>query len=238
MFQGIPAQAFLFAILGGVLPTILWLRFWFLEDEAKSEPKGMIALMFIGGMITVLIALPLERIVANLLFNINHVVIAAAAIEEIVKLLIVFLVAFNPRFIDQPTDYALYLITGALGFAALENTLFLLEPITQSDLAVTLMTGNLRFLGATVLHTVASAAIGIAMGLAFYRKGFSKFIHLVFGLATAIVLHGLFNYLIIRGTVQNTVIMFATLWVSAILLLLMFEKLKHMKPITKINEQS
>jgi RsiW-degrading membrane proteinase PrsW (M82 family) len=184
-------------------------------------------------MITVLLAIPAETFIAEWIYNITHVVISAAAIEEILKFSIIFLIAFSPKFIDEPTDYALFLITGGLGFAALENTLFLLEPITNKDVAVSLLTGNLRFLGATVLHTVASASAGIALGLAFYQSKLSKIIHGFFGLCTAITLHALFNYLILQSTVQNTVIMFATLWVSAVLLLLMFEKLKNLQPIHK-----
>ena len=101
MFDGLSIKSIIFALLGGVLPTIVWLRFWFKsEDQESKEPIGMIALMFVGGMITVLLAIPAETFIAEWIYNITHVVISAAAIEEILKFSIIFLIAFSPKFID------------------------------------------------------------------------------------------------------------------------------------------
>jgi len=74
---------------------------------------------------------------------------------------VVFLIAFHSTYLDEPIDYAIYLITGALGFAAVENILFLIEPALQQDISFIIETGTLRFLGATVLHSVLAAILGI-----------------------------------------------------------------------------
>lgn len=225
---GIDIKTLGVALLSGILPTFLWLRFWWREDECHREPKVMLVLTFVAGMISVMIALSLERVVADMLYNTTHIIVAAATIEEILKLIVVGIMAFSIRFINEPTDYALYLITGALGFAALENTLFLIEPLTHQDVTVTILTGNLRYLGSTVLHTVASATIGAFLGLAFYKSNFVKMVHGVIGILTAITLHTLFNFFIMKGTAESIVTVFAILWASAILLLVVFEKLKQL----------
>ncbi len=39
------------AFLGGVLPSLLWLWFWIKEESKKPEPKGLLAVVFILGMV-------------------------------------------------------------------------------------------------------------------------------------------------------------------------------------------
>jgi RsiW-degrading membrane proteinase PrsW (M82 family) len=227
MIFGIEFKTILAAALGGILPTILWLRFWW-NDDKHNHGKGILILTFAAGMVSVMIALPLEQLAAGFLFSTTNLIIVAASIEEIIKFLIVALIAFSAFCIKGPTDYARFLITGALGFAALENTLFLIEPITHQGTVISILTGNLRFLGATVLHTVASASIGAIIGLAYYKSYFSKILHMFIGLLTAITLHTVFNFFIMKGTTESMVTVLAVVWVSAILLLVVFEKLKQL----------
>lgn len=227
---GIPLPTLGFALIGGVVPTFFWLWFWLREDGEKPEPKGLIFLTFIAGMLGVLIVLPIENWLYHRFYNNMAVIISTAFAEELVKYFLVALVAFKTRFFDETLDPAIYMITGALGFAALENTLFLIEPIISKDFAITFFTGNLRFLGATVLHVVCSAVVGIAVGLAFYKKPAAKRAHLLFGLLTAGVLHALFNFFIMKSTTENVITVFGIVWVVAVIIMLLFEKLKRMEP--------
>ena len=55
-------QTILFALLGGVLPALLWLWFWLKEDKKRPEPRGLILLAFIAGMLTVPVVLPFEKL--------------------------------------------------------------------------------------------------------------------------------------------------------------------------------
>ena len=47
----------------------------------------------------------------------------------------------------------------------------------------------MRFIGATLLHVVASATIGIFISFAFYKNRFSKFFMTIIGLIVAVTLH-------------------------------------------------
>ena len=140
----------------------------------------------------------------------------------------VAIVALNSPYADEPIDFPIYMITAALGFAALENVLFLLNPAALADTVISLLTGNLRFLGATLLHAMSSATIGIAIGLSFYRGWFLKKIYLIWGIVGAIALHSIFNFFIIRGGGENFFRVFGLLWVVTVIVLLFFEKLKRM----------
>ncbi|MEK7662336.1 MAG: PrsW family glutamic-type intramembrane protease [Patescibacteria group bacterium] len=221
-------QTISIALAGGIIPSILWLWFWLKEDRAHPEPRGLIILSFLAGMAGVALVFPLEKLaLANLPAGVP-VIIAWAAIEELVKFGAALLIALKTKFLDEPIDYVIYMITVALGFAGLENALFLMNTAQKSGLADMLATQNMRFIGASLLHVIASSSIGIAMAISFYRGWFSRKLYLFAGIATAILLHTLFNFFIIKGTDIDIFTVFGFVWVVAVIFLLIFEKIKRM----------
>ena len=216
------------AFFGGILPSILWLLFWLREDHKNPEPKGLLAIAFVMGMITVMIVLPIQKIIQSFAWPNGWELVAWAGTEEILKLLTVLLVVSSTNQADEPMDWPIYIITLALGFAAVENTLFLLQPITVGDTAVGLLTGHLRFLGATLLHTISSGIIGISMGLSFYMGSLRKKLYVLLGVLLAVALHSIFNFFIIKNGGSDFLKVFAFLWVGAIIVMLVFEKLRRM----------
>ncbi|MFA7191709.1 MAG: PrsW family glutamic-type intramembrane protease [Candidatus Paceibacterota bacterium] len=223
-------KTLIYAVLGGALPAILWLWFWLRqEDGDDKEPTGLIIMSFVLGGVMVLLAIWLQRYSATLILDKTWQIIAFAAIEEILKMLAVIVVVFGSGHIDQPIDYPMYFIAAALGFAALENVFFLINPLQVDGTVVGLLTGNLRFLGSTLLHAIASSMIGSAFGLAFYIKRFKKR-YAIIGLLLAITLHSLFNFFIMKGSGENFLSVFGFLWVVAIINILIFEKLRRMSP--------
>lgn len=221
-------QTLLFAILGGAIPAIFWLWFWLRqEDDEDREPKILIGASFMLGAIMVLIAIWLEKYSLNYISSHSSQVIWWATIEEIIKLAGVMIIIAGTNTIRKPIDYPMYFIAVALGFAALENILYLLKPIDVDGTVVGLLTGNLRFLGSTLLHAIASSMIGSALGLSFYMKG-NRAIYLISGLLCAIILHSVFNFFIMKGNGENFLNVFGFLWVVAIINILIFEKLRRM----------
>ena len=218
----------LFAILGGVMPAVFWLWFWLKEEDEKNpEPKWLIIMTFILGAIIVLVAICIERFSLNFISGHTTQVIVWAAIEEILKLVAVAFILFGSKIVREPIDYPMYFIACALGFAAFENMLYLLHPLEASGTVVGLLTGNLRFLGSTLLHAIASGMIGSALGLSFFIKQ-SRGMYLFIGVICAIVLHSIFNFFIMKGDGENFLSVFGFLWVVAIINILIFEKLKRM----------
>ncbi len=218
----------LIALAGGMVPAIFWLHFWLREDKDNPEPTGLLFLTFIMGMFAVILVLPVEKFIATLSNDSNILTILWAAAEELMKFAAVFIIALKSQEVDQPVDYPIYFITCALGFAALENALFLIYPITVNDTTVSLLTGNLRFMGATLLHATSSALIGISLGLAFFQSKGVKFIYCVGGVIFSVALHSIFNFFIIENNGINFLQVFAFLWVVSIIIMLLFEKLRRM----------
>jgi len=215
------------AFLGGVIPSFIWLWFWLREDKLNPEPRGLLSIIFILGMLSVFLVIPIQKFIqANVSAN-NLQIIGWAGVEELVKYLVVVLIVYKTNIANEPIDWAIFLITAALGFAAFENTLFLIKPFSLDQTTVGLMTSQLRFLGSTLLHTVASGIIGIFIGLSFYLGRFAKAVYLLIGILFAIALHSTFNFFIMNNNGGNVLNIFAFLWVAAVINLLLFEKLRR-----------
>ncbi len=225
----ISTETALFAFLGGVLPAMIWLYFLLKEDSRCPEPKTMIMLAVIAGALSVPLVLPLERLAILALPAGVPVIIAWAAIEETIKYGLAALVVLWRKSVNESVDMVIYMLTVALGFAALENVLFLIAPFSGGNILEGLLTGNLRFVGSTLLHVVASSTIGFAMAFAFMKPRWVRTIYTTIGLILAIALHALFNFLIIDGNGSYTLFAFFVVWSGAVVFFALFELLKYIR---------
>lgn len=222
-------RVLILAFLGGIIPSLFWLWFWLKEDEENPEPTILLTVVFVMGMLAVLIVLPIQKFIQTHIGSQNIELLLWASTEEIMKYLAVLIILYKTNYADKPIDWPIYLITAALGFAALENTLFLIKPISVADGAtVALLTGHLRFLGSTLLHTIASGVIGITIGMSLHLGRFMKKIFLIIGFLVAISLHTAFNFFIIKNDGNDFLKVFAFLWVVTIVIMLLFEKVRRM----------
>lgn len=229
------------ACAGGILPALAWLWFWRREDSAHPEPRRLIALAFFAGMITVAVVIPVEKFFASfisgqILFPITAAMATTltfmvwSAIEEIFKYIAARVTVLRRREDDEPIDPVIYMVTVALGFAAAENTLFLLSPLAGSTVLQSVMTGNLRFVGATLLHVLSSAVIGVALGIAFYKRRTVRRRYIIVGVILASLLHAAFNFLILNTAQEHLLRTFVFVWVGVITLLAVLEFIKRILP--------
>ncbi len=223
--------AIMYACLGGILPALFWLLFLLREDARAPEPKQIIALTFLAGMAAVVLALPLEHLACTTLGGCGAttpkiVIVAWAMIEEVLKYAVVAAAVLWRKCVDEPIDLVIYMITAALGFAALENTLFLIAPFSGGHWLDGFLTGNLRFVGSTLLHVVASSSIGFALGFSFGRLRHERILLAIGGLILAVALHTIFNFLIISEDGSTTLAAFFTVWTGVIVFFALFEVLK------------
>lgn len=214
------------AFLGGLLPALLWLFFWLLEDRCEPEPKRYIFFSFVAGMFAVALVLPLERLAATYFTGVT-LLFAWAALEEVLKFAAAYFVALRARVFDEPLDAVIYMVTAALGFSALENTLFLWAPLQEGDVLRTIVTGDLRFIGATLLHTLSSATIGLTLALSFYKPPEIRRLAATGGVILAIVLHTLFNFFILGRSGGMTFWIFLCIWFGILAVLLFVERVKR-----------
>lgn len=226
-----------FALILGVIPSFAWL-FFFLKEDVHPEPKKMIVITFLSGLIAALFALFVEYILARKVVFLhleNYGIISLlimAGVEEIVKFFCVFLLIKESRHFDEPIDAMIYMVTAALGFAAFENlaiTLNLSFASLPHDLIFNQMTATtvFRFIGATLLHALSSAVVGFWWAMGIMRHRSKKFIFN--GLIIAVLLHTLFNYLILM---YKDTIIYPTIFLSiiAFFIFLDFDQLRKKNP--------
>jgi len=220
--------------LGGIIPSLLWLWFWIKEEEKTPEPKKILMIIFIIGMIAVFFVQPIQKLIQENINSHEWQLILWATSEEIIKYLAVLVILYRTNYIKEAIDWPIFLITSALGFAALENALFLIKPLSMGENTIGLLTGQLRFLGSTLLHAVSSGILGIAFGISLYIKGFERKWYIITGFILAIALHSIFNFFIIKIKIDEgnyfleILKVFSFLWVVTIIVMLLFEKVRRM----------
>jgi len=231
----VEATHFAIAFLGGLIPAILWLWFWLREDKQNPEPLFLIIITFIAGMAVVPAAIPLQQLACNL-FQAGicqptgqNLLIVWVIIEELLKYAAALMVILWHTTVDEPIDYIIYLIVIALGFAAMENALYLFNWLqSMHDAGNIMIQGKFRVIGSTLLHVLASGTIGVCLALTYYRSNLQKVVAGTIGLFIAIILHALFNSFIIKESESGETILgvFMFVWMGVIVLFLLFEKVK------------
>lgn len=232
MLSDLSLTTFLIALATGILPSLFWLFFWLQEDRIHPEPRSMILRCFVGGMASIIIVFPLQWIVDLSLSRGNItllVVILWALIEELAKFFIFWLLAERSRYDDEPIDPVIYMIAVALGFAAIENVFYVLDPASRETIFSMLSLGNSRFIGSTLLHVLSSATLGSFIGFSFYKTKIHQKTHTLIGIFFATLIHAIFNIGLTQG--ENFIFSFLFIWVGIVILIVILEKLKFLKPL-------
>jgi RsiW-degrading membrane proteinase PrsW (M82 family) len=227
-------ETVLAAAAGGVLPALAWLWFWRREDSKHPEPRRLIALAFLGGMVAVAIVIPIQKAVEPYIPDQTLLFTAWSFIEEITKYLVALATVLWRREDDEPIDAVIYMVTVALGFAAIENTLFLLNPdLAGGTLAAVIETADLRAVGATLLHVFSSAVVGVALAVSFYKPKRVHYAYAVGGVILAALLHSAFNFFILNTPEDQVMRTFSFVWIGVIALLAALEWIKRLRPASR-----
>lgn len=240
MAEGVTSFSVFGVFLGGFLPALLWLWFW-LKEDPHPEPRRTLLLSFIFGMAAVPVVLALEYLFYLISVSLGIVRSGAltslvllfgwAFLEEAAKFFTAWWADLRRSVYDEPVDAMIYLITVALGFAALENVLFL-SGLLKEGLFALLLAGNLRFFGASLLHVLTAGVMGASIAFSFFHREHQSR-NIWGGVILATLLHTGFNAFIINSKGPETLFRtFAVLWVLVIILIFLFERVKRIDPQT------
>lgn len=221
-------------LIAAFAPALIWLFFFLREDAVHPEPRKLIAKVFAAGAVA---SIPTFLVQSGFdsLFKGEFVllVILLAFIEEFFKFGAAWLVVRRDKAFDEPLDAMIYMVAASLGFATVENIFITgsAYPLSAS-LGVFLIAGGAlstltyRFLGATLLHVLASTLLGYAWARGWSKKKPLHFIAL--GLVMATVVHAVFNFLIYRFQHENLIIPTLFLILAGFFVLADFEKVKKL----------
>ncbi len=187
-------MTFLGTLLLGFAPGLFWLWFFRRKDDLEPEPRWRLVMVFALGCASALLLLFLLPILGPLVRpgrpgtarDLVEVFVIIAAFEETVKLLAFYLGAWRSKDLDEPLDGILYGIAAALGFASVENVIYL---IATGDAAVVAY----RSFTATLGHVVFTGSMGFFFGVARFRSQPQRFLLMAVGFLLAVGLHGLYD---------------------------------------------
>ncbi|WP_298526721.1 PrsW family glutamic-type intramembrane protease [uncultured Porphyromonas sp.] len=187
----------LLLILSAILPALLFLIFIYRKDLHK-EPRRLLLKSYLIGMILVLPILGTEILLSQtpprgeisvLLYN---AFIVAALSEEGWKLLLLARTTWHSPELDEPIDGIVYAVFVGLGFATVENILYVLQQGFSTSL--------LRALFSVPGHGL----FGVVMGYFYAQARFAptrgkRMQQLALALLLPIAFHGSYNYLIFQS---------------------------------------
>lgn len=117
-----------------VAPTIFLLWFFLNQDRYKHESRKLLTVTFILGALSTLLAAVLELILtivfpegSTVLGIFVYFLFEVALIEESMKYFAVRIYAYRSKLFNEPIDGLIMGVTAALGFATVENVLYVME---------------------------------------------------------------------------------------------------------------
>lgn len=175
-----------------VVPSIL-LIWYFRSRDANPEPAAVLWKTFGLGVLTVIPVLMVALPIASLLKEVEDPVLrgflqaflTAAGPEEFFKFTVVTLYCARHDEFDEPMDGVVYGATASLGFATLENILY----VSSGGLGVAVMRALLAVPG----HAFMGAVMGYFVGQAKFRPT-EKGKLLTLGYFVPFLLHGLYDW--------------------------------------------
>lgn len=188
------AELFLLAIA----PVIILIFYIYIRDKYEKEP---IQLLITGIFFGALISIPItfcERELENLfhspnifLQNLYLSFVVAAATEEAFKFAVLYFLMWRDKNFNEPFDGIVYATIISLGFAMIENILYVLNPRTGGiDTAFT------RAIISVPGHGYFGISMGYFFALAKYEAPLKKK-YMSKAILNPIFLHGLFNFILL-----------------------------------------
>ncbi len=196
-------------------PGLFWLWYFYHRDRYEPEPLPLIARMFFLGMAAALLAYAVETLTGVFIAGMLFTAVAVPVIEESLKFLMVLVFVYRNREFDEPLDGIIYATATALGFATLENLVYLLQ---QPGLSSLVVTGLVRAVLSVPGHALFGVFWGYALGIAKFRPAGNRSTVILAGLLLGIAVHGVFNFLLgqsYTGLVILILIVLPVVWWAA-----------------------
>ncbi|MBC8111071.1 MAG: PrsW family intramembrane metalloprotease [Verrucomicrobia bacterium] len=184
-----------------VAPCLAIAFYIYERDKLDKEPRHLLVMCFILGIVSVSPALDIEEIAAKILEKIHvlpgsnwgytfYYACMIATAEELCKFGFVMWFAYPRKEFDEPFDGITYGVMIGMGFATLENVLYVFqEKAFDEGVKVALM----RMFTAVPAHATFAVLMGYFVGLAKFRRTHTR--RLVFvGLMAAIIFHTAYDF--------------------------------------------
>jgi protease PrsW len=187
-------------------PCVIWLWYFSSRSRYKHPAWRVLGVTFALGALATIPALALNLIGQALFIKyfgrtgLSHGLVlffVVGPIEELLKLVVVYFYAYRRKEFDEPLDGVIFSATAALGFAAIENVIYL----TRNDPTLALLRGPLSNPG----HALFSALWGLGLSKAKAAPNMfgERFLPIARGFLMASLFHSLFDLLLLAAAEIN-----------------------------------
>lgn len=226
-------------LVASILPSALLMMLVYKNDKIEKEPENLLIKLFLMGVLSAIVAMVGELLVGSIvpifiapesdLFIFVEAFFMVALVEECAKFLMLKLSSWKDGNFNYTFDAIVYAVFVSLGFATIENILYVLSNglLVAILRAVSSIPGHMSF--------------GLFMGIYYGRaklcekkndiKG--KNYNLMMSIFIPVLLHGLFDYCLMKGSTISLISFFVLL---VFIYVNMFVKIKkHSKEDEKIH---
>lgn len=194
--------------------AIILYIYW--KDKHEREPLTLLLISFVYGLlstvVTVMISWPVNSFwvlqAHDLVDEFYSAFLKVALVEEFSKFLFVRFILFRNKNFNEPFDGIVYAVMVSMGFATLENVLYVFEYGYQ--------TAILRMFTAVPAHATFGVLMGFYLGKAKFSKG-SRFFYMFIALGAATFFHGSYDYFWFIAEIKG---IWAGIWMGGILSLI------------------
>lgn len=178
-------------------PVIITCFYIYIRDKYEKEPLRLLLLGLFFGLLISTPIMAVEILLTNITPEGNHLretlftaFVVAAGTEEFFKYLVLYFLIWKNRNFNEPFDGIVYAVFISLGFAGLENILYVLNPYL----------GGFQTAAARAVFSVPGHALfGVSMG---YYYAIAKFNQnkksmLITAFFVPLLFHGIYDFILI-----------------------------------------
>lgn len=209
-----------------ILPGVLIIVYIYNKDKHEKEPYKYIFFCFLMGILSCIPAIlgtsTIEYFIpvikpqasSNMGVVAFYAFIAVALSEEFAKYLFLRFYIYRKAEFDEPMDGIVYAVVIGMGFAVLENVLYVLD----GGLEVALM----RMFTAVPAHAAFGVLMGYYVGLAKFAKHEQSILFHLQGMLFAVLAHGAYDFFLFQN---NYALLSLFAFVVLIIIIIMSRKL-------------
>ncbi|MCF0130255.1 MAG: PrsW family intramembrane metalloprotease [Pseudobutyrivibrio sp.] len=206
-----------------IIPTLAVLFYVYKLDKVEPEPFRLLAKTFLFGVISTVPAIVIEFLgdficeglsSSMIDYLVLEYLLLVPITEEFCKRFFVKLAVWESKEFDYTFDAIVYCVFGSMGFACLENILYVYQ--------YGLSTGLLRAVTSIPGHAIFGLYMGIFLGkakvayadgdLKHYKYNYTK------SLFIPVLLHGLYDYIVSLAGEAESIIIYAV-WIFYIIMM-------------------
>lgn len=206
--------------------------------DKHKEPFKLLLQLFVGGIIATFLVLsitiilkliyPEITIINGSISNINlfiNIFITVGLVEEFSKWIVTYKLSYNNKEFDELYDIIVYSVFVSLGFATLENILY----VTSSDnvISTAIIRGLLSIPAHTSLGIIMGSFLGISKLAEINKNHYEKKQYLLYSILIPIELHTIFDFCSISSNKYVSIffyIFIILLFIFAIVIIKQFKK--------------